>query len=47
VDAYARQGPATVENISLRCGPHNQYEAEIVFGPRRRPILREAAKPAI
>jgi hypothetical protein len=33
--AYARRGPATVENISLRCRRHNQYEAEQVFGPRR------------
>jgi hypothetical protein len=33
--AYARQGPATVENISLRCFRHNQYEAELIFGPRQ------------
>jgi hypothetical protein len=32
---YAKGGPATVENISLRCRRHNQYEAELVFGPRR------------
>jgi hypothetical protein len=31
---YARGGLATVENISLRCRRHNQYEAELVFGPR-------------
>ena len=31
---YAMGGPATVENISLRCRRHNQYEAELVFGPR-------------
>jgi hypothetical protein len=31
---YAKGGPATVENISLRCRRHNQYEAELVFGPR-------------
>ena len=31
---YARQGPATVENIGLRCRWHNQYEAELSFGPR-------------
>jgi hypothetical protein len=29
----ARGGPATVDNISLRCRRHNQYEAELVFGP--------------
>jgi hypothetical protein len=33
--AYARRGPATVANVSLRCRRHNQYEAELVFGPRR------------
>src|SRR5437867_1288395 len=31
---YAQGGPATVENISLRCRRHNQYEAEVVFGTR-------------
>jgi hypothetical protein len=34
VQAYAHGGPATVENISLRCRRHNQYEAELVFGAR-------------
>jgi hypothetical protein len=34
MQAYAHGGPATVENISLRCRRHNQYEAELVFGPR-------------
>jgi hypothetical protein len=29
---YAKGGLATVENISLRCRRHNQYEAEVVFG---------------
>ena len=31
---YAQGGPATVENISLRCRRHNQYEAEVAFGGR-------------
>ena len=35
---YALGGPTTVENISLRCRRHNQYEAELVFGPRTRGI---------
>jgi hypothetical protein len=35
VQAHAKQGPATVGNISLRCWRHNQYEAELIFGPRR------------
>ena len=26
------QGPAIVENISLRCRRHNQYEAQLIFG---------------
>jgi hypothetical protein len=29
---YALGGLATVENISLRCRRHNQYEAELAFG---------------
>jgi hypothetical protein len=33
-EAHARGGPATLDNISLRCRRHNQYEAEVVFGPR-------------
>jgi hypothetical protein len=32
VQAYAKGGPATVANISLRCWRHNQYEAELEFG---------------
>jgi hypothetical protein len=31
---YAKRGEATFENIALRCRRHNQYEAELVFGPR-------------
>jgi hypothetical protein len=34
VTPYAQGGRATVENISLRCRRHNQYEAEVVFGSR-------------
>jgi hypothetical protein len=36
VQAYAKQGPATVGNISLHCWRHNQYEAELIFGPHRQ-----------
>jgi hypothetical protein len=32
IRAYALGGAATVENVSLRCRRHNQYEAELVFG---------------
>jgi len=34
IQTYAHGGPATVENISLRCRRHNQYEGELIFGPR-------------
>jgi hypothetical protein len=34
VRTHAQGGPATVQNISLRCRRHNQYEAQLVFGPR-------------
>jgi hypothetical protein len=43
VQPYARQGPATVVNISLRCRRHNQYEAELIFGPRGTSVVRESA----
>jgi hypothetical protein len=33
IQPYALDGPATAGNISLRCRRHNQYEAELVFGP--------------
>jgi hypothetical protein len=33
LEAYARGGESTVDNISLRCREHNAYEAELVFGP--------------
>jgi 5-methylcytosine-specific restriction endonuclease McrA len=35
---YALGGPTSTDNISLRCRRHNQYEAELVFGPRTRSI---------
>jgi hypothetical protein len=42
IQPYAKQGPATVANISLRCRRHNQYEADLVFGPRDPSNVREA-----
>jgi 5-methylcytosine-specific restriction endonuclease McrA len=36
VQPYALGGPATVENIALRCRRHNQYEGTLVFGPSTR-----------
>jgi hypothetical protein len=35
IQPFARSGPATVENIALRCRRHNEYEADLIFGPRR------------
>jgi 5-methylcytosine-specific restriction endonuclease McrA len=35
VHSFARGGPATVENIQLRCRAHNAHEADIEFGARR------------
>jgi len=37
VKAFALGGPTTAENLSLRCRRHNQYEAEVVFGPSGDP----------
>src|SRR5260221_216349 len=31
LELYARGGPATVENIALRCSRHNHYEGELTF----------------
>jgi hypothetical protein len=33
---YAQGGLATVDNITLRCRRHNQYEGELIFGRGRR-----------
>jgi hypothetical protein len=38
VEPYASGGAATVENIRLRCRPHNQHEARLAFGET---IVRE------
>ncbi len=42
IEPYALGGLATVENISLRCRRHNQYEAQLVFGPHGSSVVREA-----
>ena len=41
VQPFGHQGPATVDNISLRCRAHNVYESEKVFG-RFDPAKRRA-----
>ena len=46
IRAFARGGPATADNIGLRCRRHNQYEAELVFGPRASRGFREVPHSA-
>ena len=46
IQAFARGGPATVDNIGLRCRRHNQYEAELVFGARVSRGVREVPHSA-
>ena len=41
IQPYGHQGPATVENISVRCRAHNVYESELAFGPFTPPVVRE------
>jgi len=52
VEAFARGGAATVENIRLRCRAHNQFTAERTFGAefmgrrRREGVERRIARQA-
>jgi hypothetical protein len=39
IQPYAMEGSATVGNVALRCRRHNQYEAELVFGPRPHTVV--------
>jgi hypothetical protein len=43
VHAYALGGPATVENIALRCRTHNAYEGVALFGEKN--TVRPRANP--
>jgi hypothetical protein len=49
VDPHAAGGRPTVDNIELRCRAHNDYEAEVFFGPARRwggaELVREELTP--
>ncbi len=42
VTPYAAGGESTADNIQLRCRAHNGYEAELYFGRRKPPVVREA-----
>jgi len=44
IQPFGHQGPATVDNISLRCRSHNVYESELVFGRFDPSVVREAAE---
>ena len=44
IQPYALEGPATVGNLSLRCRRHNQYEAELIFGPREPLAVKETGE---
>jgi hypothetical protein len=41
-EPYALGGAATAENIALRCRAHNVYEAELLFGPYKPAVVRDA-----
>ncbi len=41
---HSHQGPATVENISLRCRAHNVYESELAFGRFDPSVVREGTE---
>lgn len=40
-EPFARGGATTLENLELRCRSHNSYEATLIFGERRVPVVRE------
>ena len=42
IQPYGHQGPATIENISVRCRAHNVYESELVFGRFDPSVVRES-----
>jgi hypothetical protein len=41
VEPFAMGGPATVDNIELRCRAHNAYEASLFFGAESAGFVRE------
>ena len=44
IEPYEYKGPATIENISLRCRAHNVYEAEKIFGRYEPTVVRESTE---
>ena len=47
IHPHALDGPATVENITLRCRAHNVYESEQVFGVRVAAKSDGVGQPAV
>ena len=43
VHAYAMGGPATIDNIALRCRAHNAYESRQLFGAKGKKVTRSGA----
>ena len=43
VHAYALGGPATIENIALRCRAHNAHESRVLFGENGKKLTRSGA----
>ena len=43
VQAYAMGGPATVDNIALRCRAHNAYESRLLFAANGKKVTRPGA----
>ena len=41
--AYAMGGPATIDNIALRCRAHNAYESRQLFGGNGKKVTRPGA----
>ena len=44
VQPFGHQGPATIDNISLRCRAHNVYESESRVRPVRPSVVREGTE---
>lgn len=44
---FSAGGPASIDNIQLRCRAHNGFEAERVFGLRTPPGVREGRRPYV
>lgn len=38
---FAAGGETSTANLELRCRAHNQYEAQMYFGPMQAPVVRE------